>query len=172
MYACDDGKVVMEGCEVTSLEGTGVYVHHKVDQTHASTVFTNTKIHNCGKSGLAIQSSSSCTLRDCEIVSNKYYGAMISGTCEMTSCTVSNNEWVGVAVLRGGTCTLSECILDSNGGCGVRVTGGSALATLTKCSLTNNEWGVAAISGGQCIVSENHAAGNRKGDVEGNVDSI
>ncbi len=60
--------LVMEGCEASTLNGDGLYLNA------AFATLINTKVHNCGSSGVHIHDGGTCEMNSCEIFENKRWG--------------------------------------------------------------------------------------------------
>lgn len=98
----DDAKVTLLNCRVSG-GGGGVYVANR-----AALVMKDCEIVNCGSSGLLICSS---------------------GKCRFECCTISNNQYVGVAVggphVTADSCVFDEVHISDNTNYGIKLYGGA-----------------------------------------------
>jgi F-box protein 11 len=156
------GRLDLEGCDISSRSGTSVYIYNGADPR-----LRRNKIHNSQECGVLIYESGLGTLEDNEITGNSYAGVEIaSGDPVLRRNQIHDNKQDGVFVHDGGLGALEDNEITSNGLWGVEIaTGGNPVLRRNQIH-DNKESGVVVDDSGLGTLEDNDITGNGRAGVE------
>jgi parallel beta-helix repeat protein len=153
--AIEQGRLDLEGCDISSRSGTCVYIYNGADPR-----LRRNKIHNGQDCGVFIYENGLGTLEDNEITGNTYAGVEIAGGDPVLRRNqIHDNTQDGVLV-HDGLGTLEDNEITGNGVSGVAIEeGGNAVLRRNQIH-DNKHAGVSVKDGGLGTVEDNDIAGN------------
>ena len=169
------GRVVIEGCDLTSAIGSVVYITGKdsapvirdcqIRDGKQAGVFVFEQgqgtIERCvisgnANSGVEIRTGGNPTVRNCEIRDGKSAGVFVweQGQGTIEQCVISGNANSGVAIKTGGNPTVRDCQIRDGQASGVYVWE-QGQGTIEKCVISGNaNAGVAIRTGGNPVIRD------------------
>ena len=156
------GRVVIEGCDLTSAIGPVVYITGK----DSAPVFRDCQIRDGSDRGVLVSDQGQGTIERCVISGNAFAGVQIGkgGNPTVRDCGIRDGQGPGVFVDEQGQGTLEQCVISGNAYAGVQIrTGGNP--TVRDCQIRDNkEDGVYVNEQGQgtleqCMISGNAFSG-------------
>ena len=179
------GRVVIEGCDLTSAIGAVVYITGKdsapvirdceIRDGKSAGVFVSDQgqgtIERCvisgnASAGVAIKTGGNPVVRDCGIRDGKAAGVLVyeQGQGTIERCVISGNAFSGVEIKTGGNPVVRDCEIRDGKSTGVVVLD-QGQGTIEKCVISGNAFsGVAIRTGGNptvrdCQIRDNTLAG-------------
>ncbi|MGD0609348.1 MAG: right-handed parallel beta-helix repeat-containing protein [Streptosporangiaceae bacterium] len=154
------GRLELEGCDITSHSGPCVAIHGGADpRLHRNT------IHDGKNVGVAVWDQGLGVLEDNDITANADAGVAIGtgGNPTLRRNTIHDGKHVGVWVWDQGLGILEDNDITANADAGVAIqTGGNP--TLRRNRINRNEYHAVRIYlGGKGVVEDNDLTGNKQG---------
>jgi hypothetical protein len=106
------GKLILEGCEITSSSLSCIGIHNKT----SNPLIRHCRIHGSADSGIYIFQAAMGTIEDSDIYDNGNVGIAITegATATVKRCSVRDGKDAGIVVWNRGTGVIEECNIFSN----------------------------------------------------------
>ena len=133
------GRVVIEGCDLTSATGAVVYITGE----DSAPVIRDCVIRDGQAGGVHVSDQGQGTIEQCVISGNAYAGVHISegGNPMLRDCEIGDGQLFGVSVHEQGQGTIEQCVISGNSFAGVGIeTGGNPM--LRDCVIKGGLLGV------------------------------
>ena len=129
-----DSAPVISDCEIRDGKSFGIYVHD-----HAQGTIEKCVISGNASAGVWISKGGNPTVRDCEIRDGKSFGISVSkkGQGTIVQCEIHGNKNAGVWISKGGNPTVRDCEIRDGQGAGVDVDD-QGQGTIEKCVISGN----------------------------------
>ena len=156
------GRVVIEGCDLTSAIGAVVYITGK----DSAPVIRDCEIRDGKAAGVFVSDQGQGTIERCVISGNANAGVAITtgGNPVVRDCEIRDGKQSGVNVFEQGQGTIEKCVISGNALAGVEIkTGGNPV--IRDCEIRDGKQvGVMVWDQGQgtierCVISGNALAG-------------
>jgi len=158
------GRVVIEGCDLTSAIGSVVSITGK----DSAPVIRDCKIRDGKQVGVAVLEQGQGTIEKCVISGNAIAGVVImtGGNPTVRDCEIRDGKGFGVAVHEQGQGTIEKCVISGNANAGVAIrTGGNP--TVRDCEIRDGKAsGVVVLMHGQGTIERCEISGNANAGVE------
>ena len=156
------GRVVIEGCDLTSAIGSVVYITGK----DSAPVIRDCQIRDGKDAGVYVQEQGQGTIEKCVISGNAMSGVVLKtgGNQVVRDCEIRGGKQCGVRVHEQGQGTIEQCVIWGNAYAGVAISEGGN-PTVRDCEIFDGqEGGVLVVDQGQgtieqCVISGNAYAG-------------
>ena len=156
------GRVVIEGCDLTSATGSVVYISGK----DSAPVIRDCSIRDGKHCGVLVYEQGQGTIEKCVISGNAGQGVAIKqgGNPVVRDCEIRDGKQAGVFVLEQGQGTIERCVISGNALAGVRISE-AGNPTVRDCKIRDgkrsgvfvHEQGQGTIE--QCVISGNTGSG-------------
>ena len=155
------GRVVIDGCDLTSAIGAVVYITGK----DSAPVIRDCQIRDGKGSGVNVRDQGQGTIEQCVISGNAFAGVQIGkgGNPTVRDCQIRDGKGSGLNVSDQGQGTIEKCVISGNAYAGVQIrTGGNP--TVRNCEIRDGQGsGVFVLDQGQGTFTGNTLTGNPSG---------
>ena len=156
------GRVVIEGCDLTSAIGSVVYITGKDN----APVIRDCEIRDGQQCGVFVSEQGQGTIEKCVISGNALAGVQIKtgGNPVVRDCQIRDGKTTGVLVQEQGQGTIEKCVISGNAYAGVQISkGGNPI--VRDCKIRDGkDRGVIVYDHGKgtfekCVISRNASVG-------------
>jgi parallel beta-helix repeat protein len=158
-----EGRLVLEGCDITSQSLSCVAVHDNADP-----VVRRNRIHDGKSAGIIVHTNGQGTFEENEVFGNAYPGIVVSegGNPTVRRNRIHDGKLAGIIVHANGQGTFEENEVFGNGQAGIAVKDGGNPTVRRNRIHDGKESGILVYANGQGTFEENEVFGNESAGIE------